>query len=139
MAKKWLALAVLVLLGLSIIGTCAPAPEAAPSAPPRPLPAVTPTPMPTPAPPKGPQFDVGDGSIGVAGPDLPSGERMIVRQGSLGLGVADLTQAVQKAGETARNLGGYVIYSSQQEEGASIALRVPAEQFDSAMATLKAP
>jgi len=141
MAKKWLALAVLVLLGLTIIGACAPSPVPEPSAPPKPLPAATPSPVPfpTPAPPKGPEFGAGDGSVGVAGPDLPSGERMIVRQGSLVLVVADLTQAVQKAGETARNLGGYVIYSSQQgEEGASIALRVPAEKFEPAMATLKA-
>src|SRR3990172_7023399 len=141
MAKKRLALAVLVFLGLSVLGACAPAPVAGPSAPDRPLPAVTPTPVPfpTPAPPKGPEFGVGDGGVGIAGPEPPSAERMIVRQGSLVLVVADLAQAVQKAGETARNLGGYVIYSSQQgEEGASIALRVPAEKFEPAMATLKA-
>ena len=140
MAKKRLALAVLVFLGLSVLGACAPSPVAGPAAPDRPLPAVTPTPVPfpTPAPPKGPEFGVGDGGVGIAGPELPSAERMIVRQGSLVLVVADLAQAVQKAGETARNLGGYVIYSSQQEEGASIALRVPAEKFEPALASLKA-
>ncbi len=141
MAKKRLVLAVLLLLlGVSFLSACARAPEAVPAAPPKPLPAATPTlvPYPTPAPPKGPEFSASDGSIGVAGPDLPSAERMIVRQGSLALVVADLAQALQKAGETARNLGGYVIYSSQQEEGASIALRVPAEKFEPAMASLKA-
>jgi hypothetical protein len=64
---------------------------------------------------------------------------MIVRQGSLSLVVADLSQALERAAEMAGNLGGYVIYSSQQgEDGASVALRVPAEKFDSAMASLKA-
>ncbi|MBU2008983.1 MAG: DUF4349 domain-containing protein [Chloroflexi bacterium] len=143
MAKKWLSLAVLLLLlGVSFLSACSQAPSAPePAAPPKPLPAATPTPapFPTPAPPKGPQFDVGDSSVGVAGPELPSAERMIVRQGSLVLVVADLAQAVEKAAETAQNLGGYVIYSSQQgEEGASISMRVPAEKFEPAMASLKA-
>jgi len=140
MAKKWLSLVVLALLGLSILVTCAPSPVAEPAAPPKPLPAATPTPLPYPTPvgPKGPEFSVADSSVSIAGPDLPSTERMIVRQGSLSLVVADLAQALQKAAETATNLGGYVVYSSQQEEGASIALRVPAEKFEPALASLKA-
>ena len=149
MAKKILSLAVLLLLlGVSFLSACARGPVAELSAPDKPLPAATPTPLPyptpipTPAPPKGPDFGASDGAVGLpgpAGPDLPSAERMIVRQGSLALVVADLAQAVEKAAEMAGNLGGYVIYSSQQgEDGASVALRVPAEKFDSAMASLKA-
>jgi len=136
MAKKWLAL--VVLLGLSLLWACAPA--STPSKPevvPTPLPYPTATPA-APVGPKGPESSLGDSSVGVAGPELPSAERMIVRQGSLVLAVADLAQAVQKAGDTARNLGGYVIYSSQQGEGASISMRVPAEKFEPAMASLKA-
>jgi len=138
MANKRFAL--VVLLGLSLLWACARAPSAPPKPTVTPTPLPYPTPIPTPAAPvgpKGPEFSAGDGSVGVALPDLPSAERMIVRQGSLVLVVADLSQAVQKAGETARSLGGFVIYSSQQEEGASIALRVPAEKFGSAVASLK--
>ena len=137
-------LALAVLLGFLLLAACSQAPSAAP----KPTvtssssfyPSVTPVPSatPSPAPPKGPDSGLADGSAGTAGPDLPSGERMIVRQGSLVMVVEDLAQALEKAAETAGTLDGYVIYSSQQgEEGASVALRVPSDKFDVAMAALR--
>jgi len=142
MTNRRLSLA--VLLGFLLVAC-----SQAPSAPPKPtvtpssgfFPSVTPVPSatPSPAPPKGPDFGLPDGSAGSsAGPTLPSGERMIVRQGSMVMVVEDLAQALEKAAETARTLDGYVIYSSQQgEEGASTAIRVPSEKFDVAMAALR--
>jgi len=131
MTKKRLAL--VVLLAISLLVAC----SKGPSAPLKPIGASTPVPYPTPTP--APTVIPSSGSAGVAGPDLPTAERMIVRQGSLVLVVADLTQAVEKAAETAQNLGGYVISSSQQgDTGASISLRVPAEKLEPALASLKA-
>ena len=119
------------LLALLAVGACAR--KAVP-------PGVIPAPQPyaTPAP-RG--FPESGGIASEKGADtvLPSPDRMIVRQGSLNLVVADLAKALEGAARIAQEREGYVVSSSQQgEEGASITLRVPVGRFDDALKALKA-
>jgi hypothetical protein len=71
----------------------------------------------------------------------PVEERMIIWTGDISLIVKDAEESLEKVEAIARDLGGYVVNSSSwyQEEQlrARLTIRVPAEEFDTAMAHLK--
>jgi len=71
----------------------------------------------------------------------PVEERMIIWTGYVSLIVKDAGESLEKAEAIASDLGGYVVSSSSwyQEEQlrANLTIRVPAEEFDTAMARLK--
>ncbi len=68
-------------------------------------------------------------------------ERMIVRTGDVALVVDDVPDAIEQITSMANGLGGYVVSSRMWKEGeslvGSIAIRVPAEDFDDAMGALR--
>jgi len=72
--------------------------------------------------------------------ELPE-ERMIIWTGNISLIVKDVGESLEKVEAIAKDLGGYVVSSSSwyQEEQlrARLTIRVPAEEFDAAMARLK--
>jgi hypothetical protein len=77
-------------------------------------------------------------------PDLglePVEERMIIWTGDVSLIVKDAEESLERVEAIARDLGGYVVSSSSwhQEEQlrARLTIRVPAEEFDTAMVRLK--
>ena len=81
-----------------------------------------------------------DGSF--AGWEEPSvTERMIIWTGDISLIVKDAEESLEKAQAIAKGLGGYVVNSSswfeEQQLRARLTIRVPAEEFDAAMAGLK--
>jgi hypothetical protein len=88
--------------------------------------------MPTPAPIPRPAADWGL---------EPLEERMIIWTGDISLVVKDAGESLEQVEAIARDLGGYVVNSSSwyQEEQlrARLTIRVPAEEFDTAMARLK--
>ncbi len=69
------------------------------------------------------------------------GERMIIWTGDVSLIVKDAEDSLEKVEAIAKDLGGYVVNSSSwyQEDQlrARLTIRVPAEEFDAAMARLK--
>jgi tellurite resistance protein len=71
----------------------------------------------------------------------PVEERMIIWTGDISLIVKDAEESLEQVEAIARDLGGYVVNSSSwyQEEQlrARLTIRVPAEEFDTAMARLK--
>jgi len=71
----------------------------------------------------------------------PLEERMIIWTGDISLVVKDAGESLEQVEAIARDLGGYVVNSSSwyQEEQlrARLTIRVPAEEFDTAMARLK--
>ena len=71
----------------------------------------------------------------------PVGERMIIWTGDVSLIVKDAEDSLEKVEALAKDLGGYVVNSSSwyQDEQlrARLTIRVPAEEFDAAMARLK--
>ncbi len=78
----------------------------------------------------------------VAGLNLePVEERMIIWTGNISLIVKDTEKSLEEVESLAKELGGYVVSSSSwyQEEQlrARLTIRVPAEEFDTAMARLK--
>jgi hypothetical protein len=80
--------------------------------------------------------------IAAAGLGLESmEERMIIWTGDISLIVKDVGESMEKVEAIAKDLGGYVVNSSSwyQEEQlrARLTIRVPAEEFDTAMARLK--
>lgn len=89
--------------------------------------------MPTPAP--GVPMAAADSEL------EPVGERMIIWTGDVSLIVKDAEDSLEKVEAIAKDLGGYVVNSSSwyQEEQlrARLTIRVPAEEFDTAMARLK--
>lgn len=68
-------------------------------------------------------------------------ERMIIWTGNISLIVKDAEKSLEEVEAIAKDLGGYVVSSNSwhQEEQlrASLTIRVPAEEFDMAMARLK--
>ncbi len=81
-----------------------------------------------------------DGSgTGWEGP--PVTERMIIWTGNISLVVKDAEESLEKVQAIAKDLGGYVVSSSswyeEQQLRARLTIRVPAEEFDTAMADLK--
>lgn len=74
--------------------------------------------------------------------DTVNGERMIVRTGNMSLIVVDVAETRDEIASLATQLGGYVVssYISGTDENirGSIAIRVPDEEFDSALAALRA-
>lgn len=77
-------------------------------------------------------------------PDLglePMEERMIIWTGNISLIVKDAEKSLEKVEAIAKDLGGYMVNSNSwhQEEQlrANLTIRVPAEEFDTAMARLK--
>jgi hypothetical protein len=74
--------------------------------------------------------------------NLPSTEeRMIVRTGEMSLVVEEVTQASEEIAQLAASLGGYVVSSSISGEDEDIrgwiSIRVPDEQFETALAELR--
>jgi len=71
----------------------------------------------------------------------PVEERMIIWTGNISLIVKDAEESLEKVEAIAKDLGGYVVSSNswRQEEQlrANLTIRVPAEEFDTAMARLK--
>jgi hypothetical protein len=68
-------------------------------------------------------------------------ERMIIWTGDVSLIVKDAGESLEKVEAIAKDLGGYVVNSSswyeEEQLRASLTIRVPAEEFDTAMARLK--
>ena len=112
---------------------------APPSAPPMPRPAATPTPAP-PLTKEGAAGATGDVSALVD--QTWAAQRMVIRNGTLSLVVADTGKAMDQASRLAKDMGGYVVSSRMWQEGkrvaGSIAIRVPAELFADAVRALKA-
>lgn len=73
--------------------------------------------------------------------ERPVTERMIIRTGDISLVVKDAEESLEKAQAIAKDLGGYVVNSSswyeEQQLRARLTIRVPADEFDTAMADLK--
>ncbi len=71
----------------------------------------------------------------------PVTERMIIWTGDISLVVKDAEESLEKAQAIAKDLGGYVVNSSswfeEKQLRARLTIRVPAEEFDTAMAGLK--
>ena len=69
------------------------------------------------------------------------GERMIIWTGDVSLIVKDAEDSLEKVEAIAKDLGGYVVNSSSWYQDdqlrARLTIRVPAEEFDAAMARLK--
>jgi hypothetical protein len=69
-------------------------------------------------------------------------QRMIVRTSNMTLVVTDISSSLDKITKLAQDIQGYVVSSNQwKENGAllgTITIRVPAEQFNSAMSSLRA-
>ena len=95
-----------------------------------PIPTPTPTPTPTPAP------------IPTDSGQSFTGERMIVRTGSMALVVVDVAQTIEQITKLAGNFEGFVVSSNSWQEGerlmGNISIRVPAERFDDAIGALRA-
>ena len=98
---------------------------------------IAPTPMPAPMPPERDELykDSGSGA-------LPSTEeRMIIRTGEMSLVVEDVIGSKNEIGQLAVKYGGYVVSSQisgeQQDLRGYISIRVPDEQFESALTELR--
>ncbi len=69
-------------------------------------------------------------------------DRLIIRNGSITIVVKDVNESIGKVTDTANAAGGYVLSSSSRYQGenlyATVTLKVPAENFDSVMAKLRA-
>jgi hypothetical protein len=78
---------------------------------------------------------------GSGGANYSSVERLIIRNGSLGVVVSDTEVALDEVNELVAELGGYIVESNvrQYQEGlqASVMLRVPAESFDVALERIR--
>jgi hypothetical protein len=78
---------------------------------------------------------------GAGGANYSSVERLIIRNGSLGVVVSDTEVALDEINELVTELGGYIVESNlhQYQEGlqASVMLRVPAESFDVALERIR--
>ncbi|MCP4537059.1 MAG: DUF4349 domain-containing protein [Chloroflexi bacterium] len=88
------------------------------------------------------EWDADDTSTSNSGAaDYSSVERLIIRNGSLSLVVPDTEAAVTEINDLVDKLGGYVVESSlyQYQEGmqASVMLRVPAENLDTALEQIR--
>jgi len=70
-----------------------------------------------------------------------STDRMVVRNGSMEVVVDDVTDAVKELGNIAATFGGHVVTSSVYEDNGrtygSVAIRVDADGFDSALAAIR--
>ena len=79
--------------------------------------------------------------FGTGWEEPPVTERMIIWTGDISLVVKDAEESLEKAQAIAKDLGGYVVNSSswleEQQVRARLTIRVPAEGFDAAMASLK--
>jgi hypothetical protein len=78
---------------------------------------------------------------GSGGANYAGVERLIVRNGSLGVVVSDTEAALDEINDLVSELGGYVVESNmyQYQEGlqASVMLRVPAESFEVALERIR--
>jgi hypothetical protein len=70
-----------------------------------------------------------------------TGQRLIVKDGSLTLQVDDVGASAAQIRQLAETLGGFVVTSTEREDNgrpaATVTIRVPAERFDEAMGQLK--
>jgi len=141
--KLVMVIAVLLILALMAPVACAKAPQ--------PAPAPTPAPAPRPAP--APVINIPPAESGKGVPQvvvssdsgtrivMADGERMIIRNGDMYLVVKDVIETRDEIAALAARLGGYVVSSgiSGEEAGmrGNIAIRVPDEKFEQAMAELR--
>lgn len=83
----------------------------------------------------------GDEEYGIETPEIPT-ERIIVRNGSMSLVVADVIQSRDEIEILAANMGGWVVesnvYGEEEDMRAWISIRIPSEKFDQAMSQLRA-
>ncbi len=138
--KKWIIGLVVLVLILAPVA-CAKAPSSSPVPAPTPAPAPAPRPAPAPAPsitipPSSPSQG---GSYGEVVPST-STDRMVIRNGELSLIVKDVAAARDAIGQLAQKFDGYVVssYISGGEDRirGQVAIRVPDEQFEPALAEL---
>ncbi len=146
---------VMVLAAVSCASARAPAPQptsgsagndyskdaeyAPPAAPGIPAPAPAPPPATT-SPSSGMQYPVSESGY----PDMQSpssGDRMVVRTGSMQMVVDDISSTLDNITGIAAGYGGYVVSSQRWKEGerniGSISIRVLAEHYDKVMAELR--
>ncbi|MDP2949110.1 MAG: DUF4349 domain-containing protein [Chloroflexota bacterium] len=125
----------------SASGIPTPTPTRAPSFPtatPAPRPAATPTATPRPGQPPPPTPTPPAGQVAYQPGSAPAQERIIVRTVDATLVVDDVTQAMDSIGAVARQMGGWVVSSSQsQRHAGAISVRVPAQRLDEALSRLR--
>ena len=129
---KRLIVGLMLVMLLLVPVACARAEQAIPAEAP-PMPAPAPAPMPAPAAyPKGETVYYEEGV---------TEERMIVRNGEMSLVVEDVVAARDEVAQLALSFNGYVVSSrisgEEQEMRGYISIRVPDEQFESALAELR--
>ena len=68
-------------------------------------------------------------------------ERLIIRSGQLNVVIRDTEERLEKIGQMAEEMGGWVVSSNVYQRGQSkagtITIRIPARQFDAAMSQIK--
>jgi len=146
MKKPIILIGVVLVMCLLVSASCAapkppvpahPPPEIVIEVPPPPVPPPRPAPAPAPKPTQVPITE--EGALERI-PEL--GEtRMIVRTAEIALVVNDVAIALDRVADLAENLGGYVVSSKRWKEEERlvgiITIRVPAEDFGSAMESLR--
>jgi PKD repeat protein len=146
MIKKLVLVAMALAIALlGVMGCAAGKPEEVPPSTPMPYPTAAPTPKVPPPGFAGPAESRDEAKV--AGEDevnySVSGEidRMIVRSGDISLVVEDVSITIDQIAQLAEDLGGYVVSSKRWGQGkktaGAITIRVPAEDFDSAMRAMR--
>ncbi len=151
-AIRWLSFVTVILLVSMTLGACArqsssyPAPSVAQSAPAAaPAAPVPPAPMRDAAgkSANAPSSTAGGAAASGAAETIPAAadNRLIVRNGDLGIVVADAEQASGRIQRIAEGAGGYVtntnLYRANDVLQGTITVRVPAEKFDGVLADIK--
>jgi hypothetical protein len=82
------------------------------------------------------QASSGQASNGQGQPVSASSPRSMVRSAQLSIEVADVYDAARRAGEVATSRGGFVASESTERDGATVEVKVAADQLDAALAAL---
>lgn len=128
-----ISLPILLILGLVLTTACA---QRAPSPPPSPRPLLPEVEVPSSLAP-----DKGEFRPGAVEPGTMVTDRKVVKTGSLTLEVSDIVEAMDKVGEVAKDLGGYVVashkYETKDKISGVVSIRVPADRFEEAFGRLR--